>query len=572
MRGKLDSKFTAVALIISCVFFAPAWSPADAQPQADSRASAIEQQVATAAQSGASQIRGIPVAWPDLMLDFYQRRQFEPAWTRVDTVTQFLRALEESRDDGLDPADYNLTVLSELRADVAEATATVQLRAEFDLLLTDALARILYQVSFGKVDPASFIAQWNYGRVIDGVDAADVLAQMIESADIRERIDAAKPSHPLYQGLKRELARYREIERAGGWPLVPPGPTLKLGMTDARIPVLRSRLIASGDLASEAVSDSSLYDEMVVQGVTHFQASVGLEPDAVVGPGTLEELNVSASKRIDTLLVNLDRGRVLLHDLPAEFVVVNVAGFWVYLIRNGELIWQARAQVGTPYRSTPIFRSLITYLVFNPTWTVPPEIIRNDILPAARRDPDSIRRKGLDVVDRNGRLVEPESVDWSAFRSGHIPYTLVQQPGPNNALGRVKFMFPNSYAVYLHDTPSKSRFEESARAFSSGCVRVERPFELAALLLDQPDRWNAQSIERVIQAGKLQNVSLTRKIPVLLTYWTAWVDREGRVSFRRDIYQQDSPWLAGLKRKFTVRQRPLSTAQQRNGRLMLTVT
>jgi murein L,D-transpeptidase YcbB/YkuD len=283
---------------------------------------------------------------------------------------------------------------------------------------------------------------------------------------------------------------------------------------------------------------------------------LGLKADGAVGPGTLAELNVPVSNRIDTLRVNLDRGRVLLHDLPAEFVVVNVAGFWVYVVRNGAVFWRARAQVGTPYRRTPIFRSQISYLVFNPTWTVPPGIIRSDILPAAQRDPASITRKGLEVFDRNGRRVPPESVDWNAFRSGHIPYTLVQQPGPNNALGRVKFMFPNDYAVYLHDTPSQSRFEESARAFSSGCVRVERPLELAQLLLNQPDKWNGDAIARVIQNGKIQNVTLARKIPVLLTYWTAWVDSSGRVNFRRDLYQQDAPWLAALNGKFTVRRQP----------------
>jgi murein L,D-transpeptidase YcbB/YkuD len=252
---------------------------------------------------------------------------------------------------------------------------------------------------------------------------------------------------------------------------------------------------------------------------------------------------------------------VLLHDLPERFVVVNIAGFTVYLVRGQEIEWSARVQVGKTYRKTPLFRSEMNYLVFNPTWTVPPGIIRNDILPAAKKDPASIARRGLKVLDSGGREVDPASIDWSRFQSGHIPYTLRQDPGPNNALGRVKLMFPNDYFVYLHDTPSQALFDRADRAFSSGCVRVERALELAALVLDEPARWNAQSIGSVIAGGRLQNVTLKRRMPVLLAYWTSWVDPEGRVNFRRDLYGQDAKWAEALDAPFTLRARPLFTEQ-----------
>jgi murein L,D-transpeptidase YcbB/YkuD len=216
-------------------------------------------------------------------------------------------------------------------------------------------------------------------------------------------------------------------------------------------------------------------------------------------------------------------------------------------------------QVGRPYRRTPLFRSEISYLVFNPTWTVPPGIIAKDILPAAKANPASITKKGLKVLDANGREVDPASIDWSRFKSGHIPYTLRQDPGPNNALGRVKLMFPNDYLVYLHDTPSQALFERADRAFSSGCVRVERALELAERVLDDPAQWNAQSIDAVIRGGKLQNVTLKRRMPLLLVYWTAWVDLDGRVNFRRDLYDQDAKWAEALDATFRVRSRPLFT-------------
>jgi len=242
-------------------------------------------------------------------------------------------------------------------------------------------------------------------------------------------------------------------------------------------------------------------------------------------------------------------------------VVVNIAGYTAYLVRGQDIAWSGRVQVGKPYRKTPLFRSEINYLVFNPTWTVPPGIIAKDMLPAAKADPSSLTRRGLKVLDSGGREVDPASVDWSRFKSGHIPYTLRQDPGPNNSLGRVKLMFPNAYFVYLHDTPSQALFDRAERAFSSGCVRVERALELAALVLDEPDRWNAQSIARVIQGGKLQNVTLKRRMPVLLAYWTTWVDPEGRVNFRRDLYGQDAKWAESLDAPFRVRAKPLFSEQ-----------
>ena len=192
-------------------------------------------------------------------------------------------------------------------------------------------------------------------------------------------------------------------------------------------------------------------------------------------------------------------------------------------------------------------------MVLNPTWTVPPGIIEKDILPAARQDSGAIARKGLRVFDAAGAEVDPASIDWSRYGSGHIPYTLRQDSGPANALGRVKLMFPNPYLVYLHDTPSQALFEPAERAFSSGCVRVERALELTELVLDDADQWNAGSLARAVEHGELRNVALKKNIPVLLTYWTAWVDPQGRMNFRRDIYGQDAKWAQALAARFTVR-------------------
>ena len=531
--------------------------PADTEPVAQ----AIQAELDRLMSPDVDAIQGARIALRDPVHEFYAGRAFRPAWTRARSAQQLRKALADSVNDGLDPGDYHAAVIEKLAAQVSQTDATHTLRAQYDVLLTEALLRLAYHLSFGKVDPQTFDAQWNYGRTLATQNIAQKVEQALAAEDIYERVEALKPKHPLYVKLKQELSRYRATAAATDLTPIPPGPALKPGASDARVPLLRRRLIASGDLHASTAIDSPVYDPALDAAVRSFQQRMGLESDGVLGPGSIAELNVSVADRIRQLRVNLDRGRVLLQDLPDEFVVVNIAGFTIYFVRGSNIVWDARVQVGKPYRRTPIFRSEIGYLVLNPTWTVPPGILTNDILPAARRDPSSITRKGLKVLDANGREVPPESIDWSRFKGGNIPYTLRQDPGPKNALGRVKLMFPNPYAVYLHDTPSQTLFDRAERSFSSGCVRVERVLELAELVLNDAQRWNQQSIARVLESGETTNVTLAKKMTVLLTYWTAWVDPQGHTNFRHDIYGQDARWAQALDAEFKLREKPLFATQ-----------
>jgi L,D-transpeptidase YcbB len=559
----------AAARICACaclVSLAAAQSPVAAQADTEAVATAIAAELDAVMTSDAATIHGVRTAMIDRLREFYSRREFRPAWTRAESQRQLLKALADTYADGLDPADYHFALLQSLATQARSAGATDALQAQYDVLLTDSLLRASYHLAFGKVDPESFDAQWNYGRTLPAVDLPQAIDQAIASNVVYERLAALKPAHRLYEGLKEQLARYRTIESEGGWLTLAGGSVLKPGDSDARVPALRVRLLRSGDLPPAAASDSLLYDASLAAAVKQYQTRLGLVPDAAVGAATVAQLNVPVAERIAQLRVNLDRGRVLLHDLPEQFVVVNIAGYAVYLIKGQQVAWSARAQVGRTYRRTPIFRSDISYLVFNPTWTVPPGIIAADILPAARQDPRAIARKGLRVLDGNGRDIDPAAIDWSRFRSGHIPYTLRQDPGPNNALGRVKFMFPNPYQVYLHDTPSQSLFERADRAFSSGCVRVERALELAELLLNDPQSWSPEAIARTMASGQLRNVTLHGKVPVLLVYWTAWVDPQGSVNFRSDLYGQDAAWARGLNAPFKLRARKLFAAATTSSR------
>ena len=558
VRHRAQALQALILLVGACMGLARAQ---DIAVPADAATAEFRAQVEAMLGSGSAGIHGARVAYPQLIHEFYSRREFRPAWTNTRTAGDLRRAIKDSEADGLDPRDYHLAVLQELADAAAAGNADSSTLAAFEILHTDAFLRLADHLQFGKVDPSSFDPHWNYGRSLEGVDIPPRIEQAVASQDLYADIEKLKPTHRMYQTLKQELARSRLIAARGERVTVAAGKPIEPDTHDARVPDLRSRLSFSGDIDSSQVSSSDLYDAELQTAVRRFQERMGLTADGKVGAGTITELNVPIEDRIRQLRINLDRGRVLLHDLPREFVVVNIAAYWVYLIRGQDVVWNARAQVGKTFRRTPMFRSAIDYLVLNPTWTVPPGIIRNDILPAAKHDPESITRRGLVVLDAGGNVVDPHSVDWSKYNSGNIPYTLRQEPGPKNALGRVKFMFPNAYSVYLHDTPSHDKFDAADRAFSSGCVRVERPLELAVLLLADASKWNAESVQQTIDAGQLQNVNLPNKVPVLLAYWTAWVDPQGRVNFRRDVYGQDSQWAAGLEKEYSARKLPAGEAR-----------
>jgi L,D-transpeptidase YcbB len=495
--------------------------------------------------------------------DFYERREFQQAWIKSSAVEELLRAIRDSEADGLEPRDYHVSALERLRGELEATPAPAPaVRADFDILLTDALVRLAYHLIFGKVDPERLDPHWNLSREIDGFEPSVVIQRVqhaLDSDSLYHALDNEKPKHPFYHDLKAALATYRAIKAVGGWPQMPAGPTLKLGMQDQRIPLLRRRLIVTGDLTPTTSDQALFYDSAVEGAVKAFQQRHGFTADGNLGPATLAALNVPVEARIQQLRANLERARWVLHNMGDTFIVVNVAAYEAYYMKNGEIIWQGRTMVGKPYRQTPIFKAEMTYVVFNPTWTVPPTILAEDYLPALRRDPGYLNSKGLKVVDRAGRVVNPSQIDWAQYSPKHSPYLLRQDPGPRNALGRVKFMFPNDHAVYLHDTPSKALFSRTDRAFSSGCIRVENALGLAKLLLNDEGEWNQKAIDGVLRSGKTRNVFLHEPIPVLLLYWTAWVGADGRVNFRHDLYGRDKVVQRELANGFRFRKRHVRT-------------
>ena len=504
---------------------------------------AIRSRIETIASGKQVTVAGEALSARTLLAEFYRARAFQPAWTARTDIDALLAAIRGIEADGLRPADYHLDALD--RAIAVERADSPDTQADVDLLLTDALIRLGYHLALGKVDAERLDPNWNLSRKIGKQAAVDWLASAMDSHDLTKAIDGLRPQRAYYQKLRRTLESYRWIGDQGGWPTIPAGETLTEGANDPRVAMLRRRLMITGDLHGAMQADSLVFDSALTAAVKRFQYRAFLTPDGSVGKATARALNFSPKQRIDQIRVDLERARWVMHDVPERFVLVNVSSFLVYYVDRDSIQWRARCQVGKVARKTPIFRSEMTYLVFNPDWTVPPGILNKDILPGLRRGEPVLQRKGLKVYDKNGRVVNPSTVKWPSSAK-NLPYTIRQEPGPKNALGQVKLMFPNEHAVYLHDTPSKDLFEHDRRTFSSGCIRVERPLELAERVLDDPARWNAAEIRTVVDAGKMRTVTLEKPIPVLLLYWTVSIDDQGLVRFSDDVYDRDAPVLRAL--------------------------
>ena len=349
--------------------------------------------------------------------------------------------------------------------------------------------------------------------------------------------NSAKAEAPAYERLQGALPRFEQIAATGGWPTVPPGPTIEPGSDDPRIAAVANRLAISGDLPAPGTSES--YDEKLQSAVLRFQARHGLEQDALIGQQTLAALNVPVEQRISQIRLNLDRTREVFATRRDDFLLVNIPAFTVTLFRDGEASVMTRVIVGETDMQTPLFEAPLKFVVLNPTWTVPRKIASEELLPKIQNDVSYLSRNAYDVMDRDGNAVDPADVEWTSLNKNNFPYTLVQQPGPGNELGRIKFLFPNDYGVCMHDTPTKALFARDSRAFSHGCVRLQDPVDFAGHLL-APEGWTDEQIAMRLDAKETYTIALAEPLPVVLVYLTAEADDDGTVYFYRDIYERDA--------------------------------
>ncbi len=476
-------------------------------------------------------VEGVPLLSGRLLSELYAQRGDVLVWVEPAPISDLLDLAQRSVSEGFRPEDFHVEHLRRLAAPGALESLTGNTRLAADLVLSDALARYVHHHRYGKLDPVAVDSKWHdrspasseviladMTRALDGDDLAGSLSERI--------------SRPFwYEDLKKALQRYTAQTSLVGLPPLPAGSNLALGSRHPRVAMLRERLARIDGAAVSEAFDADLFDTALNEAVLSFQRRSGLTADGVVGPSTLAALNGHSDEtKAEQIRINLERMRWLYHDLPEDYVFVDVAAFKVHLARGGSFVWSTRVIVGTPETQTHMFRDTMDHLVFNPTWTVPVSI-----------------QKKMGRVSADYRLVDRRTGKQvgGGNAGDYTRYRLVQAPGPKNALGRVKFMFPNRHAIYLHDTPGKAAFARQARALSNGCVRVQDPLDLAEAILDQPN-WDQSGIERVVERGRTRYVDLADTLPVLLYYLTAFADAQGQVGFRQDIYGRDEALRAAF--------------------------
>jgi L,D-transpeptidase YcbB len=481
-------------------------------------------------------------AWDELRR-FYQKRQYQPAWSGVDGpgphAEELVRAIDGlAVSDGLDPRRYQADRLAGLMKTVKEdeslESPEAQCRlADLDVELSYVYLTLAANEATGRVQPETLRIHWDsQPRHVD-LDTRLEKA-LVSEEDLAASLRNLAPPSPAYARLRDALARYREITAHGGWPAMPAGPELEKGDRGARVAALRARLAASGDLAAPQAQEgqpapvSDLFDDAVASAVARFQQRHGLETTGKVDEETLAELNVPVQERIRQIELNLERWRWLPSSLGERYIYVNVPEFRMELIDGGRKVIDMAVVVGKEQRQTPVFSDRMEFVELNPEWNIPPRIANEEIFPKLASDPGYLARHNMEIVSTGGTP------------------RIRQLPGAENPLGQIKFMFPNEYDVYLHDTPADHLFSRAERDFSHGCIRLERPVQLAEYLFKDDPKWSGTRIREAILSGEQRTVKLPQSIPVHILYFTAWVEDDGTVQFRKDVYGHDAKLAAAL--------------------------
>jgi murein L,D-transpeptidase YcbB/YkuD len=392
-----------------------------------------------------------------------------------------------------------------------------------------------------KIDPDLFPETGD-----ERFDPLAAIERARSAEDIGSYLDSLVPQYDAYQKLRIALAYYQTFLEKKNWPVIGDGVLIRPGMNDSRLEAVRHRLeLTEGGGSSAGPPD--VYDDHLVAAVKIFQRKYGLEPDGIIGTNTRTAFNLTPSELINVIRANMIRMHIQAHELGDTYVMVNIAGFTADAVRNHKIAMQMPVIVGKLEHQTPVFSDKISYLDFNPYWHIPTSIAMDEELPALIKNPYHLVDQHIRLfANRLDDAIELDStkVDWHKIsRTQMSRYQLRQDPGPWNALGRVKFVFPNHYSVYMHDTPAQDLFLRSKRSFSHGCIRVSRPLALAEFVLNGQDGWDREALERVAAEGKRKIISLRRPVPIYITYQTAWVDITGSIRFNSDIYGRDAKLL-----------------------------
>ena len=474
---------------------------------------------------------------------FYRDTKFEPIWTGSDESSRLrraalFRALEEAGTHGLPDRSAEIADLMNILRNVQ----TTRDLGRAEVAMSRALVNYAADLQTGLLEPR---------RIDEGIvrkkhqpDFASYLTGIRDQAPVAF-LRSLAPQNPQYQALLREKMRLEALQAAGGWGPTVSAKKLERGDQGGAVIALRNRLIEMGYLERSA---SLRYDTALEGAVQKFQAAHGLEADGVAGAGTIAEINKPVSARLKSVLVAMERERWLTPDRGERHILVNQTDFTAKIIDNGEVTFQTRSVIGKDHsdRRSPEFSDVMEHMVINPSWYVPRSIITKEYLPKLKANPNAVGH--IEITDSRGRKVNRSTADFSQYTARNFPYAMRQPPSRKNALGLVKFMFPNKYNIYLHDTPQKSLFQREVRAFSHGCIRLAQPFEFAYALLAKQTENPKQFFDRILSSGKETKVDLEQQVPVHLIYRTAFVTPEGRAEYRRDVYGRDAKVWAALER------------------------
>jgi len=499
---------------------------------------------------------------------FYKRLLFLPAWMHEKGLSAPAESLFETirNDRTLDPdgsLSFSARTIEEearsLYAHESDFLRKMEMEFKISLLYED----YVHYAYFGGINWGAFQARIANLKVNDvstewvlhrpQVDPAGMVEAALLGADLGEMMRKAKPKAYHYEQLQEALRRYMQIAKEGGWRRISlEKGKLKPGMRDEGVVSLRERLRITGEYDADAPTDDpSLYDETLVDALKRFQKRNGLSPDGVVGPATLRALNKTVYERIKIIRLNLDRIKWLNQRSPHRHIIINIPFFTLYFEEDGKLIQKMKVITGRANHPTPIFSDEVEMIVLNPYWNVPKSIIQKEMIPKLLRDPYALRRKGIEIFrgwGANAKPIDPASVDWAQYRySKTVPFRFAQLPGRRNALGKVKFLFPNRFSVYMHDTPTKPLFKRTKRAFSHGCIRLEKPRELLRTFASFEPEIDFEKSQKTLKGKKSVHMKLSQKVPVDIVYLTAWVDYDGVLQFRDDIYRYDKMQLKSYK-------------------------
>ena len=477
---------------------------------------------------------------------YYGERAYAPVWFDENGLSEnahlAIAAMAEANDHALNPNNYGPLKLVQL----SETAQTPEEWAQFDLELSLQFLRYATHLSSGRVQPNKVNKALNLFP--NRPDPKEFFETAERSVDFSAFLDSLSPRSDNYARLKRRLAQYRAKAAEGGFTIVPDGEVLKPGMSDDRIASLRERLIEE-DISGAADHTGETYDGLLVEAVKTFQEYHGLETDGVIGKNTLARLNTPISDKLIQMELNMERRRWMRDDLGEFYVFVNLADQNLKVVKGGKTVHTTRVVVGKPYHATPVFSDQLEYVEINPYWNVPYSIATKEYLPKLKQNPSALTRQNIRVFS-NGTEIAATQIAWNSYSGGNFPFRLRQDPGKGNALGRIKFMFPNEFNIYIHDTPSKSLFTRAERAFSHGCIRASDPFALADVLLahmkPSPGQW-----EQIRDSGQRKVIKPEALIEVHLTYLTAWMNKDGSTHFRKDIYGRDEVLLDALRRAMT---------------------